>query len=174
MWETPELIKHRCRKIQAIFATNVDNKNPELVRKFVNAYLMMDQEELANTWNKGIPLLNRLLWAKLESLPDSLFNQVMDRFIDDPFLLQATAQKLNRISKLNKLLKSPVDLNERIRTIASRAVHNAFHHEAYTFAREIGDTHLIKFLVERIDELDRIMHLNIIESSENSGELSDL
>lgn len=121
-----------------------------------------------------MPLLNRLLWAKLDSLPSSLLNKVMDRFMKSPFLLQADASKLKRLSELNVMLKVPIDFNELIRTIAGRAVHNAFHHEAYTFAREIGDTHLINFLVERIDELDRIMRLNIIEKSEYSRWSLDL
>lgn len=41
LWKTPELIKHRCRKIQAIFAAKGDNQNPALVHKFVDAYLKL-------------------------------------------------------------------------------------------------------------------------------------
>ncbi len=51
----------------------------------------------------------------------------------------------------------------RIRTIASKTVHNAFHHEARSFAQEIGNAHLQTFLVQRIDELSRIMQSNIVE-----------
>ena len=34
LWEVAELQKHRCRKIQAIFAKKGDNKKPPLVRQF--------------------------------------------------------------------------------------------------------------------------------------------
>ena len=163
LWRSPELIQHRCREIQAIFATKGDNQNPALVRKFVDAYLALTPTELAGTWNGGMPLLNRLLWANLDSLPRSLFNKMMVRLTDEPFLLQATAQKLKRLGELNALRTAPIDLNKRIRNIASRTVHNAFHHEARFFSQETGDTLLQKFLVERIDELSRIMHSNIVE-----------
>ena len=163
LWRSPELIQHRCREIQAIFATKGDNQSPALVRKFVDAYLALTPTELDGTWNGGMPLLNRLLWANLDSLPRSLFNKMMVRLTDEPFLLQATAQKLKRLGELNALRTAPIDLNKRIRNIASRTVHNAFHHEARFFSQETGDTLLQKFLVERIDELSRIMHSNIVE-----------
>lgn len=161
--QTPELIRHRCREIQAIFATKGDNQNPALVRKFVDAYLALTPTELDGTWNGGMPLLNRLLWAKLDSLPRSLFNRMMVRLTAERFLLQADAQKLKHLSKLNALRIAPIDLDKRIRTIAIRTVHNAFHHEARSFAQEIGNTNLQTFLVERIDELGRIMQSNIVE-----------
>lgn len=163
LWQTPELIRHRCREIQAIFATKGDNQNPALVRKFVDAYLALTPTELDGTWNGGMPLLNRLLWAKLDSLPRSLFSKMMVRLTAEKFLLQADAQKMKRLSELNALRTSPIDLNNRIRTIAARTVHNAFHHEARSFAQQIGNAILQTFLVERIDELSRIMQSNIVE-----------
>ena len=163
LWLTPKLIEHRCREIQAIFATKGDNQNPALVRKFVDAYLVLTPAVLADTWNGGMPLLNRLLWAKLDSLPRGVFNKMMVRLTAEPFLLLADAQKLKRLSNLNALRATPIDLDKRIRTIASRAVHNAFHHEARSFAQETGNTLLQTFLVERIDELNRIMESNIVE-----------
>jgi len=163
LWEATDLIRHRCREIQAIFATKGDNQNPAMVRQFVNAYLALTPTELEGTWNRGMPLLNRLLWAKLDSLPRRQFSKIMVRLSAKPFLLQADAQKLKRLSQLNALRTSPIDLNKRIQTIASRTVHNAFHHEARSYAQEIGNTILQKFLVERIEELSRIMQSNIVE-----------
>jgi hypothetical protein len=163
LWRTPELIRHRCREIQAIFASKGDNQNPALVRQFVDAYLALTPTELDGTWNGGMPLLNRLLWAKLDSLPRSLFNKMMVRLTAKRFLLQADAQKMKRLSELNALRTSPIDLNNRIQTIAAKTVHNAFHHEARSFARQIGNAILQTFLVERIDELSRIMQSNIVE-----------
>lgn len=163
LWHTPDLLRHRCREIQAIFTTKGDNQNPALVRRFVDAYLVLTPTELDGSWNGGMPLLNRLLWAKLESLPRSLFNRMMVRLTAERFLLQADAQKLKRLSTLNALRTAPIDLDKRIRTIAIRTVHNAFHYEARNFAQEIGNTILQTFLVKRIDELNRIMQSNIVE-----------
>lgn len=163
LWRTPELIEHRCREIQAIFASTGDNQQPPLVRKFVDTYLALSPEKLADMWNGGMPLLNRLLYAKLDSLPRGLFNKMMVRLTAEPFLLQTTGQKLKRIGELNALRKAPIDLNTRIQAIASRTVHNAFHYEARSFAQEIGDAALRKILDDRIDELNRVMHSNIVE-----------
>ena len=163
LWHTPDLLRHRCREIQAIFTTKGDNRNPALVRRFVDAYLVLTPTELDGSWNGGMPLLNRLLWAKLDSLPCSLFSRMMVRLTAEPFLLQADAQKLKRLSTLNALRTAPIDLDKRIRTIAIKTVHNAFHYEARNFAQEIGNTILQTFLVKRIDELNRIMQSNIVE-----------
>jgi hypothetical protein len=163
LWRTPELIQHRCREIQAIFADKGDNQNPVLVRKFVDAYLALSPTELAGTWNGGMPLLNRLLWAKLDSLPRRQFIKMMVRLTAEPFLLQADAKKLGRLSKLNSLRTTPIDLNKRIRSIADKTVHNAFHHEAGAFALAVKDVALADFLHARIDKLHYLMHQNIIE-----------
>jgi len=57
------LEENRYRKIQAIFAEKGDNKKPELVRAFVEQYLQISRGELAQSWNGGLPLLNRLLYS---------------------------------------------------------------------------------------------------------------
>lgn len=88
---------------------------------------------------------------------------MMARLTAEPFLLQATTQKIKRLSELNALRAAPIDLSKRIRAIATKSVHNAFHHETQAFAREVGDTDLRQFLEKRIDELKHLMHLNIIE-----------
>ncbi len=167
LWETHVLIEHRCRSIQAIFAEKGDNQNPALVRKFVEAYLALTPDELASTWNGGMPLLNRLLWAKLDSLPSCLFDKVLGRLAAKPFLLQANAEKLKRVGKLNalRLAPTPIDFKERIRLIAAEAVHNAFHHEALIFAKGAGDESLRELIQERIEKLNRLMQENVIEQA---------
>lgn len=87
----------------------------------------------------------------------------MVRLAAEPFLVQATAQKMKRLSELNALRTKPIDLNKRVRDIASRLVHNAFHHEARAFAQVTGDKALQIFLAERIEQLNRIMQANIVE-----------
>ncbi|MDP2879173.1 MAG: reverse transcriptase domain-containing protein [Sulfuricella sp.] len=163
LWQTPKLIQHRCRSIQANFAHKGDNQNPVLIRKFVESYLALKPAELVNTWNGGMPLLNRLLWAKLDSLPRRLYEKILVRLTAPLFLLQASADKLKRVSELNTLRVTPINFNKRIRTIAAKSVHNAFHHEAVTFAKGARDEPLRNILQERIDELSRIMYENVIE-----------
>ncbi len=163
LWKAPDLIQHRCREIQAIFTVKGDNQNPVLVRKFADAYLALTPEDLASTWNGGMPLLNRLLWAKLDSLPRGLFNKMMVRLTAEAFLMQATAQKMKRLNELNALRAAPIDLNKRIRSIASRSVHNAFHYEAKAFAALLGDIMLIADLGERIAKIHNLMVSNIVE-----------
>ncbi|HAZ60635.1 MAG TPA: hypothetical protein DCY89_03565 [Gammaproteobacteria bacterium] len=163
LWETSALVRHRCREIQAIFANKGDNQNPGLVRKFVDAYLALTPEELASSWNRGMPLLNRLLYARLESLPPVLFDDLVDRLMADSFLLQATAKKLKRLSELNARRTTPADLKGRIRAIANRSVHNAFHHEAAVFARAVRDSTLRSELLDRIAHIDHLMDSNIVE-----------
>jgi hypothetical protein len=70
---------------------------------------------------------------------------------------------MKRLAELNALRTDPIDLNMRIKGIASRSVHNAFHHEALAFARQSRDEALQTFLAERIKELNRIMQGNIVE-----------
>ena len=77
LWTVKKLEKHRCRSIQAIFAKPGDNKDTKLVRKFVDAYFKLSDAQLAQTWNKGFPLLNRLLWANIESLPQSQYIPIL-------------------------------------------------------------------------------------------------
>ncbi len=89
LWEAGKLEAHRCRKLQAIFAKKGDNKNPGLVRKFVNAYLAIPERKLQKTWNSGLPILNRLIWANVESLPKSLFNKLVIRFTSDEYIYHA-------------------------------------------------------------------------------------
>lgn len=163
LWQAPGLIEHRCRQIQAVFANKGDNQNPVLVRQFVDAYLKLTPEQLSEAWNGGMPLLNRLLWAKLDSLSQKLLNKIIVRLTSEKFLMQATADKMKRLNDLNALRPKPINLNERIQDIASRSVHNAFHHEALAYAHTVADTALQTFLAARIKRLDHIMQASIVE-----------
>jgi hypothetical protein len=162
LWTVKELEKHRCRRIQAIFAKTGDNKDPKLVRKFVDAYLKLSDAQLAETWNGGIPLLNRLLWANIESLPQSLFNKLLTRYTSPKYLLRAEKDKLLRVHELNAKRKNPIDLNKRIIDLGDTTFHNGFHHEAFSFAKEIKNAAMKKSLAKRLKELDEKMDANRI------------
>jgi hypothetical protein len=110
-----------------------------------------------------MPLLNRLLWAKLDVLPKKLFNKMLAMLTCKTFFTQATAEKMKRLKELNGLRTKPIKLDHRIRKIAMQSVHNAFHYEALAYAYTVQNNGLQEFLTARIKELDRIIQSNIIE-----------
>ena len=158
LWTAAELQDHRCRAIQAIFAKKKDNQNPALVRQFVDAYLAIPKAKLAKTWDRGLPLLNRLLWSNLESLPKPLFNTVVTRLTSDEYLLRADNKKLARVRQLNRMRPRPIDLAVRLRSIGQQSVHNAYHYEVLSFAHSLGDADLVRFCEARLTALDQLMN----------------
>lgn len=162
LWTVKELEKHRCRSIQAIFPKKGDNKKPKLVRKFVDSYFTLSEAELAKTWNGGLPLLNRLLWANIESLPKYLFNKLVTRYTARTYLLSAEKDKLIRVHELNKIRNKPINLIKRLTHLGNTTYHNAFHHECFTFAKEIENTTMKKSFARRLKELDQQMDANRI------------
>jgi hypothetical protein len=162
IWTVKELQKHRCRDIQSIFANRGDNQDPRLVRKFVDAYLKLSDKKLAATWNGGLPLLNRLLWANIESLPQKLLNTLLSRFTAPGYLLRAEKDKLVRVHQLNAKRKRPMNLGKRLTELGQKTMHNAFHHEGLGFARELKDKSLTTFFKKRLSELEEQMDSNRI------------
>ena len=162
-WSSSKLIQYRCRDIQKIFAKKTDRKNKDLILRFVTNYLLLTDDELNLTWNNGVPLLNRLLWADIEKLSSELFEQVFQKLIYKKFLQLATSKQLIRISELNNHRKCPINLNLLIKEIAGTSVHNSFHYEALFYARELKDNELEAFLDKRIERLNIIIQNNVIE-----------
>lgn len=157
LWQASDLQNHRCQNIQAIFAKKGDNQNPSLVMAFVNAYLAIPENNLENTWNHGLPLLNRLLWANLESLPQDLFERIVIRLTSSQYLLRADQKKLDRVRQLNAKLLQPIDFAERLRSLGEKSVHNAYHHEVLAFARLIKNSELKAYFEERLNSLEQQM-----------------
>lgn len=162
LWTVKELQSHRCRNIQSIFANKGDNQDAKLVRKFVDAYLKLSDKKLAATWNGGFPLLNRLLWANIESLPQKLLNKLLPRFTAPRYLLRAEKEKLVRVHQLNAKRKRPMNLGKRLTELGQKTMHNAFHHEAIGYAREVKDKALTVFFTTRLSEIQEQMDTNRI------------
>ncbi len=162
LWEAAKLEQHRCRTIQALFAQKGDNQKPLLVRQFVDAYLSIPVNILEQTWNSGMPLLNRLIWAKLESLPKNLFEGVVIRLMSEQYLLQADRKKLERIHQLNGKRKRPIDFSKRLMQLCAKSVHNAYHHEVLSYAIAIKDTGLRSFCESRLASLEQQMNTHEI------------
>lgn len=158
LWTAAELQEHRCRAIQAVFAERGDNRDPVLVRQFVDAYFAVPKADLEKTWNRGMPLLNRLLWSNLESLPKSLFTKIIVRLTSDEYLLRADHKKLIRVNQLNGKRTRPIDLASQLRKIGERSVHNSYHYEVLAFANSVRDTDLSRFCEARLTALDQLMN----------------
>ncbi len=157
LWQVAELQQYRFRSIQALFARKGDSKNPVVVRKFVDAYLAIPIGDLEKSWNSGLPLLNRLLWANLESLPCSVFEKIVVRLTSDEYLLGADHKKLERVHYLNSMRSSPINLAKRLQKLGEKSVHNSYHHEALTFATSIKDGTLKMFFECRLASLEQQM-----------------
>jgi hypothetical protein len=158
LWQAIELEQHRCRAIQTLFAQKGDNKKPLLVRKFVDAYLAIPKNDLEKTWNRGIPLLNRLLWANLESLPKNLFERIVTRLTSEQYLLLADQKKLEQVHKLNRRRSQPIDLANRLKQLGEKSIHNAYHYEALAFAILIKDEELKTYCESRLASLEQQMN----------------
>jgi len=162
LWTTKQLQTHRCRSIQAIFAKKGDNQDKALVRFFTDAYLAIPVGKLKDTWNGGLPLLNRLLWAKTETLPKKLFEKLLVRYTATEYLLRADVEKLERVAELNNMRKKPIDLAKRLREIGDASFHNAFHYEVLSFARNTKNKALATHFEERLKAVEELMAHNLV------------
>jgi len=165
LWEVKELEEHRCRKLHGIFAKKGDNKNPALVREFVKRYLKISEEALKRSWNEGFPILNRLLWANLESLPQRVYEKILLRLTSDEYLLRADSEKLVRVHELNLRRKQPLDLFRRIHDLSARCVHNGFLYEALSFTKTLKNNKLSKYLQSRLEKVEKDMLSNELSVS---------
>lgn len=159
IWKAEQLQEHRCRSIQSIFAEKGDNKKSALVKQFVEGYLALHFEELEKSWNSGLPLLNRLLWSDLESLPEDLFEIILQRFTSDIYISLADQKKLERVNNLNKKCLNPIDFEYCLRKIGEKSVHNAYHYEALAFANNARNLNLATYFKGRIEAIEEMCGL---------------
>jgi hypothetical protein len=152
-----ELETHRCRSVQAFFAEKGDSQNPILVKKFATAYLKMTHEELERSWNHGLPLLNRLLHSKLESLPKPIFEKLVHRFTANAYLCRADHRKLCRVAELAKLSSRPREMDGRLKKLLKDSVHNALHNEVRAFALEKKKRKLVSLCSSRLRDIEKLM-----------------
>lgn len=162
LWTAKKLQTYRCRSIQAIFAKKGDTRDKVLVRKFADAYLAIPRKKLKHTWNGGLPLLNRLLWADIESLPKKHFERLLVRYTAKEYLSKADFDKIARVYSLNAKRRNPTDLVQRLVQIGDACVHNGFHYEVLSFAKRIQKKSLVKHFKRRLAEIDKLMSENVI------------
>ena len=153
LWTNDELQRFRCRNLHSIFAENGYRQDPDRVRLFVDGYLMLTTNQIKESWNGGLPLLNRLVWSNLESLPANLFEQMMVRLLSEEYILQADHKKLERLQTLNKKLKHPIDFIQLLEKLGQKTVHNSFHFEALHFCKKHSHSSSETYFHERIKSL---------------------
>ena len=114
---------------------------------------MLSETQIRESWNGGMPLLNRLLWSNLESLPQNLFEKIMLRLLSEEYVLQVDYKKLSRLYALNKKLRYPVDFMRKLEELGQKTVHNCFHFEALHFCKLHKHTLSESFFYRRIKNL---------------------
>lgn len=119
--------------------------------------MAISEEDLQSSWNQGIPLLNRLLWSRLESLPPTYFEMIMERFLSREYLLLADHERLSRLAQLNMMRREPANLSKILREIGTTVVHTSFHHESKAFAAKHKDSKLEAFCTGRLRSLTELM-----------------
>jgi len=162
LWKTSLLLDYRCRDIQAIFAKPGDNQVKALVRKFAGAYLAIPVNKLKNTWNEGLPLLNRLIWAKLESLPKRQFEKLLIRYTARNYLMRADLRTLQRVAELNAKRSQPIDLSKKLMSLLDASDHNVFHMGILAYARSMKDKPLARRCKKRLKEIAQLMETNAV------------
>jgi hypothetical protein len=120
------------------------------------------KDKLSSTWNGGLPLLNRLLWANIESLPKKSLERLLTRYTAREYLRFADADKLKRVEELNAKRRRPIDLEGRLRELADGTVHNAFHFEVLCFARKQGMLGLAAHCEDRLTKINEMILANVV------------
>jgi hypothetical protein len=100
-----------------------------------------------------MPLLNRLLWSNIDSLPPDQFNRILDRLTTDQFILFAKSNAIKRIYELNSKRCEPINFIELLKRIGDKTVHDAYHYEVVAFANSINSKELSDYFKKRIESL---------------------
>ena len=87
-------------------------------------------------------LLNRIIWAKLESLPQAKYELLLDRFLEEPYLLRASSSQFERLFELSSKSYSNIEFCELLKKLARQSVHNAYHYAVLSFAKKIKNCDL--------------------------------
>jgi hypothetical protein len=156
VWEVGKLQRHRARAVLSLLQHSEDKNNAEAVREFAEAYLAIPLHELDEMWNRGEPLLNRMLFANLESLPSKILSQLLLRYCDTRYLCGATSYKLVRIDHLNSMQAKPCDFLNTLIQIGRDTYHNSFHFEVYAFAKRTNRPALASQFEARLKFLNQM------------------
>lgn len=150
---TGELVNHRSFDVFDILSDDETKDNPKVVEEFVDRYLSIRDSGLDSLNNRGLPLINKVLFRNIESLPTRKRMIIISDLLNDEYLLTAKADKLERIYALLDL-DDRFDFVMQLFRLCDETYHNIFHYEVIKFLKmkKINTD----FIMNRIEELSRI------------------
>jgi hypothetical protein len=154
LWECSEFERHRLRDLHGILDVPRHKRDSERVSQYTTLYLSLSPEQLAASWNGGLPALTRLLWCDLEHLSQRQYNQVLERVTDDDYLERADSGKLKRIYAVCESPEMKSWLVERLGWLMEKLVHNSFHYHVLAFANAFDLEELRVLSHRRLEQLD--------------------
>lgn len=151
--KTEDLIKHRSFDTFEILADKNTRDNPDVIERFTDEYLRIREGDLSELKSRGSPLINKLLFRKIESLPANKKIVILADLLKDDFILKINAGKLERIYSLLYSKDRKKFINQLLK-LSQKTYHNSFHLELMKFlkAKKI-DSKIVK---DRIAELQTI------------------
>jgi hypothetical protein len=94
--KSEDLIKHRSFDIFEILANEKTRDNHDVIERFTDEYLQIRSNGLDGLRDRGFPLISRLLFRKIESLPISKKMIILSDLLADEFIIKVKADKLER------------------------------------------------------------------------------
>lgn len=151
--KTEDLIKYRSFDIFEILADENTKDNPDVVEKFTDEYIKIKSNGFDELKDRGLPLLNKLLFRNIESLPVNKKIIILSDLLNDEFLLKVKADKFNRIYSLLYSKDKKKFINQLLK-LSSETYHNSFHFEVIKFlkSRKIDS----KIIRDKIVELEKL------------------
>lgn len=121
---------------------------------------MLLYDKVPDLWNRGTPLLRRLLWANLALLPPYIFEKILEMYLEDDFLLGSTHSYLKKIYELCRFAKCEERYIEIIVKLLKNTNYNNFHYEVIKFSEEINNKDIKYCALDNIKRIDKML-LNI-------------
>ncbi len=132
--KTEELITYRSFNVFEILANEQTRDNPDVIERFSDEYLKIRQSGLDSLKGKGFPLINKLLFRKIESLPVSKKMVILSDLLDDNFVSIIKADKFERIYSLLYSKDRRKFINQLLK-LSQKIYHNSFHYELIKFLK---------------------------------------
>jgi hypothetical protein len=149
--KTEELIAYRSFAIFDIFADEGTRDNPEIVERFVDEYINIKGTDINNVKDRGVPLLNRVLFRNIKSLPVSKKQIILADLITDEYISKASFNKINRIYELIYARDKRKFINQLLR-LSTQLNHNSYHFELIRFLKSKKIS--VQVVKDRIAELN--------------------
>lgn len=151
--QTEELINYRSFSIFEILADKNTQDNPDVIENFTDEYLKIRKKGLDEIKGKGVPLINKLIFRKIETLPVGKKILILSDLLNDDYILKISADKIDRIYSLLYAKDRRKFINQLLK-LSQNNYHNSFHYELIKFLKSKKiDSQVVK---NRIIELQKI------------------